>query len=172
VKPNRQFVIPFKGLATGNHDFVFEIDDKFFEDFKESEITKSKILAKVNLRKMVNMLELDFTLSGTVIVICDRCLDEFEMLLDYQTKLFVKFGESNQEQSDEIIVLSYTEGELDIKQYIYEYIHLSLPYKRVHPNDKKGNSLCNKGMLKKLNEYSMGEKLDNQNILKNLMNQN
>jgi uncharacterized metal-binding protein YceD (DUF177 family) len=75
------------------------------------------------------------------------------MPIEFATKLFVKFGETNEEQTDEIIVLSFSEHEFDLKQYLYEYILLSLPYRKVHPNDKKGKSLCNKEMLKKLNEY-------------------
>ena len=30
------------------------------------------------------------------------------------------------------------EHELDIKQYLYEFIHLALPIQRVHPEDKDG----------------------------------
>lgn len=173
MKPNRQFIIPFRGLATGSHKFAFEIGDKFFDDFEESEISKGKVLVNVDLNKMANMLELDFKLSGSVVVTCDRCLDEFDMPVSFETILYVKFGDTTHEQTDEILIISHAEGELDLAQYIYEYIHLSLPYKRIHPNDKKGKSLCNKDMLKKLNKYVSGEHSDNSlNNLKNLLNQN
>ena len=173
VKSNRQFVIPFKGLKTGKHGFVFNINDKFFDDFEGSEITKAKVYVNIDLIKVVNMIELEFRLKGSVIVTCDRCLDEFEMPVEYDTKLYVKFGDITEEQTDEVVILSYAEGELDITQYIYEYIHLSLPYKRVHPNDEKGRSTCNKDMLKRLNEYAISGHADTHlGDLKNLMNQN
>jgi uncharacterized metal-binding protein YceD (DUF177 family) len=108
---------------------------------------------EVFLDKKVNLLEFDIKLKGDLLVTCDRCLEEFSMPIEFATKLFVKFGETNEEQTDEIIVLSFSEHEFDLKQYLYEYILLSLPYRKVHPNDKKGKSLCNKEMLKKLNEY-------------------
>jgi uncharacterized metal-binding protein YceD (DUF177 family) len=172
VKSNHQFVILFRGLSLGKHDFTFDVDNNFFNDFEESEINKGKVLVSVRLNKTANLLELDFNLSGNVVVTCDRCLDEFEMTVKYQTKLFVKFGEISEEEDDEIIILSHADGELDIKQYIYEYIHLSLPYKRVHP-DKQGQSTCNKEMLKKLNEYTIREpKVSPLNDLKNIMNKN
>jgi uncharacterized protein len=176
VKSNRQFVIPFKGLKTGKYDFVFDIDDKFFDNFEESEITKGKVHVEVNLDKKTSMLELYFDLTGKVTVTCDRCLEEFEMPLAYETELYVKFGDESEEQSDEIIVLSHNEFELDIAQYIYEFVHLSLPYKRIHPDDKKGNSTCNKEMLKKLEEYVTRENENNTDPrwddLKNLLNNN
>lgn len=174
MKPNRQFVIPFKGLKVGKHTFVFEIDDMFFDDFEKSEITKGKVHVEVDLDKKTNMLELHFGLMGNVIVTCDRCLDEFEMPIEFTTELFVKFGDVTEEQTDEIIVLSHNEFELDVAQYIYEFVHLSLPYKRVHPLDSKGNSTCNKEMLKKLDEYVIRENEKNTDPrwddLKNLMN--
>jgi uncharacterized metal-binding protein YceD (DUF177 family) len=157
VKSNRQFVIPFKGLKVGRHDFFFEIDDTFFDGFVDSEIKKGKVIVNVLLNKKVNMLDFDIKLSGDVWIICDRCLDEFLLPIKYNTKLFVKFGDENEEQTDEIISLSHNEFELDLAQYIYEYIHLSLPYRRIHPDDKNGNSTCNKEMLNKLNEYIIRE---------------
>ena len=173
MKSNHQFVILFRGLSPGKHDFTFDVDNNFFNDFEGSEINKGKVLVNIRLNKTANLLELDFNLKGKVIVTCDRCLDEFEMAVKYLTKLFVKFGDiAEEEEDDEIIILSHADGELDIKQYIYEYIHLSLPYKRVHP-DKQGQSTCNKEMLKKLDEYTIREpKVSPLNDLKNLMNKN
>jgi len=136
---------------------VFDIDDTFFDDFEQSEITKGKVHIEVMLDKKTNMLEFDFALAGDVMVTCDRCLDEFEMPMEYESKLFVKFGEETEEQTDEIIVLAHSEFEIDVAQFIYEFVHLSLPYKRVHPFDNKGRSTCNKEMLKKLDEYIIRE---------------
>jgi uncharacterized metal-binding protein YceD (DUF177 family) len=161
VKSKQQFIIPYKGLREGRHEFVFDIDSKFFDDFPESEIKKGDVQVKVFLIKRVNMLEFNFEISGDVWVICDRCLDEFCMPIEYETKLFVKFGEISEEQTDEIISLSFSEHEFDISQYIYEYIHLSLPYRRVHPDNKRGKSTCNKEMLDKIEKYIIPE--DEQN---------
>jgi uncharacterized protein len=163
VKSNRQFVIPFKGLKEGRHDFIFEIGDKFFDDFPESEIKKGDVQVNVYLVKRVNMLEFEFEISGNVWATCDRCLDEFLLPIEYEANLFVKFGEISEEQTDEIILLSSSETEIDLLQYIYEFIHLSLPYRKVHPNDKKGKSLCNKEMLKKISEYTTRENIENSN---------
>jgi len=176
VKSNRQFVIPFKGLKIGKHDFVFEIDDKFFDGFEGSEIHKGKIEVQIILDKKPTMLEFDFHLHGNVLVTCDLCLDELEVTIEYNSKLFARFGDVTEEQTDEIIVLSHAEHEIDVAQYIYEFSHLSLPYKRVHPNDDREKSTCNKDMLKKLDEYivrNQHEETDPRwDDLKNLLNHN
>lgn len=176
MKSNRQFVIPFKGLKVGKHDFVFEIGNKFFDDFEGSEISNGTLQVQVILEKRPSMLEFDFILKGSVIVTCDRCLDDLEVPIDFSSKLFVKFGDTTEEQTDEIIVLSHAEHELDVMQYIYEFAHLSLPFKRVHPNDKKGKSTCNKEMLKKLDEYIIRNDQEDTDPrwddLKNLLNHN
>lgn len=176
MKSNRQFVIPFKGLKIGKHDFVFEIDDKFFDGFEGSEIHKGKIEVHLILDKKPTMLEFDFHLHGNVLVTCDLCLDELEVTIEYNSKLFARFGDVTEEQTDEIIVLSHAEHEIDVAQYIYEFSHLSLPYKRVHPNDDREKSTCNKDMLKKLDEYivrNQHEETDPRwDDLKNLLNHN
>jgi uncharacterized metal-binding protein YceD (DUF177 family) len=161
VRSNLQFIIPFKGLKVGRHDFIFDIDKTFFAGFEESEIEKGDVHVIVNLNKRVNMLEFDFKLSGHVWVICDRCLEEFSMPIEYETKLFAKFGENSEEQTDEIILLSYSEHEIDLSQYIYEYIYLSLPYRKVHPDDKSGKSTCNQEMISKLDTYIIRESEQN-----------
>ena len=64
---------------------------------------------------------------------------------------------------------------LDLKQHFYEFIYLALPIKRVHPDDKSGNSTCDPDMLKKLNEHIVEEEPDNDprwDELKKLMNDN
>jgi uncharacterized metal-binding protein YceD (DUF177 family) len=176
VKAKHLYVIPFKGLKIGKHEFVYEIDDHFFEGHPESEIQKGRVKVEILMEKRSTMLEFRFLLNGEVTVTCDRCLDEFEMPVEFESVLFVKFGEEPEEQSDEIIVLSHNDFELDVEPYIYEFIHLSLPVKRVHPDDASGLSTCNKEMLKKLNEYIVRENesdIDPRwNDLKNLLNNN
>ena len=61
------------------------------------------------------------------------------------------------DEDDDIISIAANEHELNISQFVYEYIMLSLPLKRVHPDDKDGNSTCDKEVLDKLNDYIVEE---------------
>ena len=156
MKDLKKYVISFAGLKEGRHEFEFDVDDSFFDQFDSSEIKKGKLSVDVILLKNSQVLEMSFNIDGSVKTICDRCLDEFDLPLKYQGKLFFKFGEESYELTDEIIILSSSEHEINISQFIYEYIHLALPYRRIHP-DISGTSGCNKGMIQKLESLIIDE---------------
>ena len=151
-----KYVIQFAGLKEGRHEFEFDVDDSFFEQFESSEIKKGKLAVRVILDKNRQVLEMGFFIQGTVQSICDRCLDELDLPLQYQGKLFFKFGEESYELTDEIIILSSSEYKINISQYIYEFIHLALPYRKIHP-DINGASGCNSGMIQKLESLTNHE---------------
>jgi uncharacterized metal-binding protein YceD (DUF177 family) len=46
-------------------------------------------------------------------------------------KLLVRFGDTYNNDNEELLVLPFGEFELDIAQYIYEMIALSVPLRRV-----------------------------------------
>ena len=151
-----KYVIQFAGLKEGRHEIEFDVDDSFFEQFESSEIKKGKLAVRVILDKNRQVLEMGFFIQGTVQSICDRCLDELDLPLQYQGKLFFKFGEESYELTDEIIILSSSEYKINISQYIYEFIHLALPYRKIHP-DINGASGCNSGMIQKLESLTNHE---------------
>ena len=104
------------------------------------------------------MMVLHFEISGTVKMDCDRCTEEFDLPIEGNYKLIVKVGgHESGDENDDIITVAANEHELDLSQYLYEYITLSLPIKRVHPNDAKGKITCNKKVLKKLGDFLIEE---------------
>jgi len=156
----RDYSIQFAGLKEGKHEFEFEINDVFFANFSESEIHKANLNASVLLERKVNFLELGISITGSAEVVCDRCLDTFDIPVESIDKLFVRFGDKTYEQSDEVIVMASGENKIRLEQYLYEYIHLALPYRKVHELVKGG--FCNREMLKKLNKVQISEKLNNE----------
>lgn len=149
-----RFAIPFVGLKEGKHNFDYEITDLFFESFEMSEIKKGKLSATVVLDKQSGMLTLKFSIVGSVSIDCDICLDEIIFPVKTGATLFVKLGAEYREETDEIIIIPGSSNEINVAQYIYEYIHLALPIKRVHPLDSKGKSTCNPDMLKRLHDLT------------------
>lgn len=146
----KQFVIPFKGLSIGNHNFEFQVNEKFFESIEYSELHRGEIRLEVEMLKDERMLIFTFQFDGTVEVICDRCLDPFDFPITGRERLFVKFGQEWEEESDEIIVIPEGEYQFDLSPYIYEYINLLLPMQRIHPDNENGTSTCNPEMLERL----------------------
>jgi len=149
----KEFIIPFSGLKTGKHEFKFKIDHTFFEAFDQALLENADLDVDLVLEKVETMLILNLSASGFSKVPCDRCGDIFEMPVNCSERVIVKFGDEEFEQTDEIIVLSPKEYEIDVSQRIYEMIVLNLPNKRLHENPDD----CNQEVLKKLNEINSQE---------------
>jgi len=147
------YSIPLAGLKEGRFTYDFEIGDDFFKAFAESEIHRGKMRADVTLDRRSSHLELTIAIKGTAEVVCDRCLEKFSISVSCTNKLFVKQGKEWEEVDPDMITMALEEHEIDLSQYFYEYIHLALPIKRIHPDDEKGNSTCNPEMIKRMENY-------------------
>ncbi len=148
----KQFIIPFSGLKLGTHDFDFEIDNTFFEHFEYSEIKKGAVTVHLTLVREETMLVMHFTLRGKIIVPCDRCNEPIDIDINGEEDLIIKFGPGFIEESETIQVIPEGETHIDLSPFLYEYIHLALPVRRVHPEDEAGNSLCDPEIIKRLEE--------------------
>lgn len=143
----KKYAIPYKGLSTGKHRFEFEVDDRFFEAFENSEIKRGRARVEVELDRGSALLTLEVEIDGEVTVECDRCLEDCTLPVHYRGELVVRFSETQEEYDGEVMWLSPAETEVNLAQYIYESICLSLPYQRVHPTDENGRPTCNPEML-------------------------
>jgi uncharacterized metal-binding protein YceD (DUF177 family) len=165
----KQFVIPFFGLKNGLHHYKYNISDEFFENFPFSEVIKGKLQVNVILEKQERMLVFEFEIDGYANVMCDRCSGYYDQPVKGRKKLIVKFGEEKHEETDEILILPESQHQINISSFIYEYIILMLPYKRIHPYNKEGNSTCNPEIIRKLEEHSKNRPSDSRwDVLKNI----
>lgn len=154
----KQFLIRFGGLKIGTHLFEYEINEDFFKAFEASEeFRKGKVKFEIEFEKQSGMLILFFKWNGNLEVVCDRCYDNFDYQISGEQKLIVKFGDKIEEITEELIVIPINEKEINVAQYIYEFIILSIPYKLVHPEDENGESMCNKEALRVLDNLLIKE---------------
>ncbi|RVT78312.1 DUF177 domain-containing protein [Flavobacterium sufflavum] len=162
----KEFLIPFVGLKLGKHHFEYQISNAFFENFEYDEFQNSDIKVTVVLDKKSNMLELEFKHKGTVNVPCDLTGEDFDLPIKGKMKLIVRFGEVFNNDNEELLILPFGEFEIDIAQYIYEMIALSVPLKRVHPGVKDGSLKTE--VLDKLNELQVKEVDEEENKEENI----
>jgi uncharacterized protein len=156
----KQFVIPIAGIDAGLHQYDFDIDSKFFENNNESEIRTCKIHVRLDLLKNEDMLLLRFIYSGTVELQCDRCLDLFDMPLLGDDEVILKYGKTQGKPKGEEEFISNDQQEIEVRQYIFDFITLNIPFRKVHPDDEQGNSLCDPEAIRKIEELSNTSKSD------------
>ena len=153
-----QYTIQFGGLSMGEHQFEFEVTQKFFEQFKDSEITKANVQVKANLIKQNSLMHILFSFEGTVNLSCDRCLIDYDCPISGHEKLIIKHG-NPEESNDEILVLKEGLEEADFTQYLYEYIELAIPSRKVPCEDEEYDIdvECDEETLAKFNEIKIEE---------------
>jgi uncharacterized protein len=154
-----QYIIQFEGLPIGVHDYEFDVKDSFFKNISDTELEKANIRVKASLTKQNHLMQMNFDISGTVGIPCDRCLKNFDFPVSAIENLVIKHG--NQEEStDDILVISEGTSEFDVAQYIYEYIMLAIPARRVPCETDAEVFKCDFELLDKLQTLIVNEEAD------------
>jgi uncharacterized metal-binding protein YceD (DUF177 family) len=130
---HKEFIIPFSGLKQGKHEFEYTIENTFFESFEYDEFNGADIKLDVTLNKMSTMMELEMKARGTVNVNCDLTSEPYDQKIKADLELVVKFGDEYNNDNDEILIIPHGEYQINIAQYVYEMLVLSVPLKKVHP---------------------------------------
>ncbi len=133
MKKKSEYTIPFAGLKLGIHQFRYHIDNAFFETFDFDEFNDADINVDVTLNKTSTVIELACAGTGVVNVDCDLSGESFNQAVSGALNLVIKFGDEYNDENDEILILPHGESEVDIAQYLYEMLVLSVPQKRIHP---------------------------------------
>ena len=165
------FIIQFGGLKEGVHNFVFEINKEFFDLIEYAELSNSNMRIDFELNKMSSMLVFKFVANGTIELVCDRCLDEFDYQIDFDETIYIKFGEENQEIEADVIILKIGSTEIDILELIYQLIMVYLPIKKIHLDDVDGNSTCNPQMLERINGTDFENELEQEEVVDSRWNE-
>ena len=96
-------------------------------------------------------------MNGSVNLDCDVSLEPYDQPVEGEFSMVVKFGPEYNDDNDEILILPHEEYQINVSQFIYELIILSLPSKRVHPKVLDGT--MESEALKKLKDLEV----DNEN---------
>ncbi len=155
MKKLNEYLIPFVGLKLGKHQFEYQINKAFFDHFEYDDFESADIKVDLVLEKKSLMLELNFKQKGTVSVPCDLTGEMFDLPIKGNLRVVVQFGDEFNNENEELLILPHGEHQIDVSQYIYEMIALSVPLKRVHPGIKDGT--LKSEALNKLNELRVSE---------------
>lgn len=156
------FVIPFRGLKEGEHQFDYIINNSFFEVYPYEDILDADINVHLNFIKKSTLFELGFTAIGNVKVICDISNESYLQPIEGALDLVIKFGDDYNNENEDILIIPYGEYEVDIDQYLYEMIVLSIPLKKIHPGIIDGSLKTD--ILDKLEELQPNKEQNNNSI--------
>ena len=129
----RAFGVNIIGLSNRSHHFDYEFGDEFFAAYGTGVISSGRFRADIELDKRETLIEATFKISGSASLICDRSLDPFDFPMDFKRKIMFKYGDTDEEVSDEIVIIHRDTDTLELGQYIYEFIGLQIPIKKLHP---------------------------------------
>ena len=144
-----KYTISLKNLSDGTHTYEYTLGSEFFGEIDPSEIEKGEVSVNLTLKRTGNTFELHFGIKGYIIIPCDRCLEEMELPVDTEDTLYVKFGETYSEESDNLIVVPENEGSINLAWYMYECVALTIPLMHTHPEGQ-----CNPEMESLLKAHS------------------
>ena len=125
------FVVKLTSLAPGKSHFTWHVGPEFFEIFGNEEILDADLEVTAEIANHGFTADAACVVSGSVTVACDRCLED--LVIPVETS----FEETYTPESDE----------LDLRQDVYDYVCISLPIQRVHPEGE-----CNQETTKYLSK--------------------
>ncbi len=133
MKELKNFYIDIFKLSNSKHEYEFEVDNSFFESFDYSTVEKGNAKVKVLMNKSETMINMNFQIEGSVELICDRSLEEFDYPISVNENIIFKFGEVEVALDDDIVIITKNTQRINVAQYIYEFIVVAVPMKKLHP---------------------------------------
>ena len=115
------------------HLFNYELGNKFFKNFDYYDFLDAKLFAKLELEKQSTLLNLKFSFNGEIEVQCDVSMESFNLDLETEHAVVVKFKDDIISTDDKVIFMQAGSHSIDVSHLIYESIILAVPQKKVHP---------------------------------------
>lgn len=119
-------------MKLGKHVFDWTVNEGLLNHYGVDYLTGVEADCALDLEKKARLMELDFQINGKAVTDCDRCGEEMTIKLALRNKLVVRFADENDFNDDEVIFLATTEHQLEVGQFIYEFIMTGLPARFVH----------------------------------------
>lgn len=156
MNTRREYEIAFVGLKPGVHLFEYRVDGKFFEEYGSQDFQNPDAAVKLHLEKSSSFMILRFEIGGKADVACDRCSNELPLQLFDEFTITVKMVEdpelmNDQEEDPDVYYISKGESHLYVKDWIYEFVNLSIPMQKTCEFENMDGPHCNPAARELLN---------------------
>lgn len=142
------YKLPLKSLGEGVHEFDYKLTKQFFSDMENADVRNADLDVHLTVNAKHDNYALSFTITGTVTLLCDRCLDDLVLPIDARYSIDVEYGDDYNDDSDNLLVIPASDNYLNVSYMIYDTVILAIPIKHVHPLGK-----CNRAMSAVLRKH-------------------
>ena len=129
----KKFTIDIYRMRNQLHQFEYEIDAGFFGNFQQDLVNDGKLSARVDLEKSDSFIRMTLGLKGVVELTCDRSLEQFQHPIEETREVIFKYGDQECEIDHDVVMITRDTQQIDVGQYIFEFISLAVPMKKLHP---------------------------------------
>lgn len=143
-----EFKLMLKSMPKGVQTFEYHLGEQFFINMENTDVRDADISVTLTVNHNNDFYDLDFKVSGTVTLLCDRCLDDLIVPIETSYHIIVKYGESYNDSSDEMLVIPESDNYLNVAYMLFDTVMLAIPIKHVHPLGK-----CNRAMSALLKKH-------------------
>lgn len=150
-----EYKIPLMSMPEGEHRYEFHLERQFFVNMESTDIYDADLRVALTVTHKGDIYNFSFKINGTITLICDRCLDSLIWPVDTYYNIGVRYGDSYNDESDDLLIIPSSDTYLNVAYMIHDTVALTIPIKHVHPAGK-----CNRQMsavLKKHRAFSSGD---------------
>ena len=137
-----------KSMPKGVNTFDYHVGKQFFVNMENTEVRDADLEVAHTVNYNGVFYDLDFKVNGSVTLLCDRCLDDLVVPIEASYHIAVKYGESYDDSSDEMLVIPESDNSLNVAYMLFDTVMLAIPIKHVHPLGK-----CNRAMSALLKKH-------------------
>ncbi|QFQ12030.1 hypothetical protein C7Y71_002775 [Pseudoprevotella muciniphila] len=143
--------IDLRSVSQADDLLKFHLSKDYFDALDAEDISDGSLDVSLAVRRASgDTYDLTFGINGYVVVKCDRCLDDLAVAVDVEEKIKVASFDCIFPSDD--INTAESNDSYDIAWDIYEFVELSLPLKKIHPDGE-----CNSEMVQLLESMSVSE---------------
>ncbi len=143
--------IDLRSVSQADDLLKFHLSKDYFDALDAEDISDGSLDISLAVRRASgDTYDLTFGINGYVVVKCDRCLDDLAVAVDVEEKIKVASFDCIFPSDD--INTAESNDSYNIAWDIYEFVELSLPLKKIHPDGE-----CNSEMVQLLESMSVSE---------------
>lgn len=133
LKGDTSIRISLSDLQVAPVKYSFQLADSFLQPFEQEEMEDLRADLSVSVLKTGGTIEVSFEITGSTTLICDRSAESFSFPLEVKEKIYLKLGDHFEELSEDVLLVPAAQHELEVTQYVYDFLMLAIPSRKIHP---------------------------------------